>query len=391
MSGFIDPFALAEIERLVGLYGSPLLILDCERVRQQYLRLRNALPGVELHYALKPLPHPAVVKALDGLGAKFDLATSGEVALVRELGIAPQRCIHTHPVKRDQDIRDALDFGVETFVVDTVEEIDKFAAYKDRAALLIRLSFRSPDAVVDLSRKFGCGPHAVPGLLKRAQDLGVRVRGLSFHVGSQAANPAKYVEAIRVCARLFEETRRSGLAMFDTLDIGGGFPVTYKPSAKAVPPIEEFCAPIRAELGALPKEARLIAEPGRFIVGPAAIGVATVMGRAHREGRWWYYMDDGLYGLYSGQHYDHASYPITTSRKEGPTHPSVLTGPTCDSIDVIDDNIELPELQMGDRVIGGVMGAYTWAHASEFNFFPRPPVVSVNLRPGDTGEVLAVP
>src|SRR5690349_4621407 len=79
---WIDPFTVSEIERLTAQFGSPLLILDCERVRQQYRRLQAALPGIELHYALKPMPHPAVVRTLDGLGAKFDLATSGEIALV---------------------------------------------------------------------------------------------------------------------------------------------------------------------------------------------------------------------------------------------------------------------------------------------------------------------
>lgn len=383
----IDPFTAPEIARLVGQYGSPLLILDCERVRQQYLQLKAALAGVELHYALKPLPHPAVVRALDQLDASFDLATSGEIALVRSLGIAPQRCIHTHPVKRETDIREAVEAGITTFVVDTAEEIGKFAAWRERVALLIRLSFRSPDAVVDLSRKFGCDPQAVPMLLKQAKETGVRVRGLSFHVGSQAVDPAKYVEAIRVCVGLFAGARSGGLAQLDTLDIGGGFPVAYR---QPVPQIEAFCAPIREALRALPAGVRVIAEPGRFIVAPAAIGVATVMGRAYREGRWWYYLDDGVYGLYSGKHYEHASYPITPLGKSGPLHPSVLSGPTCDSVDVIDDHIELPELQIGDRIVGGVMGAYTWATACEFNFFPKPTVVSVNLEPGDAGTVLPV-
>ena len=128
-----------------------------------------------------------------------------------------------------------------------------------------------------------------------------------------------------------------------------------------------------------------MAEPGRFIAGPAAIGVATVMGRARREGHWWYYLDDGLYGAYSGQLYDHARYPVESQRKGGPLLPSVLAGPTCDSIDVIAENLMLPQLRAGDLIVGRAMGAYTWASASEFNFFPKPTVVAVNRRPGDTG------
>ena len=224
-------------------------------------------------------------------------------------------------------------------------------------------------------------------LARVARKVGVTVRGLSFHVGSQAADPGKHVEAIEACAALIAAARREKLGVFDTLDIGGGFPIDYGQRAT---PIQQFCAPIRAALATLPRRIRVIAEPGRFIVGPAAIGVASVMGRARREGHWWYYLDDGLYGSYSGQLYDHARYPVEALVPEGERLPSVLAGPTCDSIDVIAENLMLPELESGDLIVGRAMGAYTWASASEFNFFPRATVVSVNRVPGDTGSVMAI-
>jgi ornithine decarboxylase len=143
-------------------------------------------------------------------------------------------------------------------------------------------------------------------------------------------------------------------------------------------PIEEFCAPIRSALQTLGGAVRVIAEPGRYLSAPCAVAVASVMGRAQRDGRWWYYLDDGLYGSYSGQMYDHARYPIEALRTDGPIYPSVLAGPTCDSIDVIREPIDLPKLEQGDLVVGRVMGAYTWASASEFNFFPRPTVLALD-------------
>lgn len=369
-------------------FGSPLLVVDCERVRVQLRKLRKALPGVDLHYALKPLPHPAVVKTVSEEGAFLDLATTGEVQLVQRLGIGPERCIHTHPIKRDQDICNALEFGVRTFVADNPDEVRKFARYAGRAELLLRVSFRSPGAVCDLSRKFGCDPEHAVSLARLAAELGVEVRGLSFHVGSQAADAGKHVEAIEACARLLATARREKLGICDTLDIGGGFPIDYM---QTVPDISRFCAPIRAALGRLPQRVRIIAEPGRYIAGPSAIGVASVMGRAQREGHWWYYLDDGLYGSYSGQLYDHARYPVEPLRDSGERLPSVLAGPTCDSIDVIAENLMLPELKAGDLIVGRAMGAYTWASASEFNFFPKTTVVSVNVKPGDTGSVSGFP
>jgi len=383
----IDPFQPAEVRRLVREFGSPLLILDCERVRAQLRKLRKALPRVDLHYALKPMPHPAVVETVLAEGGHLDLATTGEVQLARRLGVDPARCIHTHPIKRPEDIANALQFGLRLFVADNPDEVRKFAHLADRAELLLRVSFRNPGAMVDLSRKFGCDPEDLLALARLAADLGVNVRGLSFHVGSQVRDAAKHVQAVRACMKLMAAARRERLGAFDTLDIGGGFPIDY---AQPVQDIGRFCAPLRAALAQLPRRLRVIAEPGRYIVGPAAIAIASVMGRARREGHWWYYLDDGLYGAYSGQLFDHARYPVEPLREGGERLPSVLAGPTCDSIDVIAENLMMPQLKVGDLVVGRAMGAYTWACATEFNFFPKPAVVAVNRRPGDAGGVMAL-
>jgi len=369
-----DPFAEDSVRRLVARYGSPLLIIDAERVRLQYRRLAAALPGVDLHYALKPLPHPAVIDVLRREGAGFDLATSGEVELVRRLDVDPQRCIHTHPIKRDGDIRTALAYGVTTFVVDNPDEMRKFVKFRGRASVLIRVSFRSRAAVVDLSRKFGCDPEAVPALLELAADLQIGVAGLSFHVGSQARSPDMHVRAVEVCRELIAAAASRGFEL-RMLDIGGGFPVDYVQRSIA---IEDFCAPIEAALRARGPGLRIIAEPGRFIAAPAAIAVASVMGRALRDGRWWYYLDDGVYGSFSGRLFDHATYPLEALGASGELIPSVLAGPTCDSIDVIEEHIELPTLEVGDLIVGRSMGAYTWASASEFNFFPKATVLALD-------------
>jgi ornithine decarboxylase len=374
-----DPFSREAVQHLVSRYGSPLLVIDAERVRQQYRRLKSALPGVDLHYALKPLPHSSLITTLMGEGAFFDLATNGEVELVRRLKVAPDRCIHTHPIKRDSDIRTALSFGVARFVVDNPDELRKFVQFRNRCSLLIRVSFRSPGAQVDLSRKFGCDPESATELFRLAADLRIKIDGLSFHTGSQNADPAMIVRAINVCRDLLQSAADAGHAPH-ILDIGGGFPVDYLQPAM---PIEEFCAPINAALGKIPAGIRLIAEPGRYICAPSAIAVASVMGRALRDGYWWYYLDDGLYGSYSGQMYDHSIFPVEALQAAGETFPSVLAGPTCDSIDVIREKIELPRLAIGDVVIGRAMGAYTWASASEFNFFPKATVLAL-----DRGQLL---
>ena len=359
----------AALCRLAQRHGTPLLVVDCESIREQYRALAAALPGVVLHYALKPLPYAPVVATLRDLGACFDVATTAEVELVRSQRVLPERCIHTHPIKQDRDIVAALRFGIRRFVVDNPDEIVKFAPHRRRAQLLIRVSFRNPAAVVDLSRKFGCEPAAVRPLLELARHHGIRVRGLSFHVGSQVSDPTRYVEAIDACRDLIIRARGDGHDL-DLLDIGGGFPISYGGKVQ----------PIRRGLRSLPPGLQVIAEPGRFIAGPAGTCVASVVGRAQREGRSWYYLDDGVYGSFSGQIYDHSIYPLHSLDRKGPSFPCVLAGPTCDSIDVIREDIPLPALEIGDLLAGRMMGAYTAASATDFNFVPRARIVAVNRR-----------
>ena len=341
------------IEQLAAQFGAPLMVLDCEAIRRQYHALKNALPGVVLHFALKPLPLAAVVRTLLEEGASFDLATSGEVDLVASQGVPSERTIHTHPIKRDSDIRDALAYGCTVFVVDNINELEKFIAYKDQAEILVRLSFRNKDAFADLSKKFGCSPDAAIDIISYAQQLGIRIKGLSFHVGSQSPNPTKYVEAINACAKVINKVSELGLPALSTLDIGGGFPVPYSAD---VLPINVFCAPINVALAQLPETMQIIAEPGRFIVASSVTSVASVMGQAQREGRTWYYLDDGIYGSFSGLMFDEAAYPIDSAKQDGERFESVLAGPTCDSIDVVSDSIMLPKLSNGDLIISRMMG-----------------------------------
>src|SRR5947207_3917725 len=212
------------------------------------------------------MPHPAVVQTVIEQGGYLDLATSGEVHLVQRLGVAPDRCIHTHPIKREQDIANALAFGVRLFVADNPDEVRKFARLSGEAELLLRVSFRAPGAVCDLSRKFGCDPEDVLPLARLAAGLGIGVRGLTFHVGSQTADATKHVEALTASAKLIAAARRERLGVLDTLDIGGGFPIDY---AQPVQDIGRFCAPLRVAVAKLPTRVRVIAEPGRYIVGPS--------------------------------------------------------------------------------------------------------------------------
>lgn len=379
MNNEIVPAEL-DYRELIATYGSPLLVLDQAAVRKQYRSLVNALPGVRMHYALKPLPHSAVVATLKAEGCGFDLATNGEVDVMLENQITPDDCIHTHPIKRDGDIRYALEYGCKVFVFDNPVELDKFIPYQDKAQLLLRVSFPNPETKVDLSKKFGCTPEAALPLLRKAKSMGLNVIGLSFHVGSQVPNARRHVEAITSCNQIIRDVAAEGITL-QVLDIGGGFPVNYGADGTDFN-IYDFCAPIREALSQTPEGIRKLAEPGRFICAPCMTSVASVMGKAERFGRTWYYLDDGLYGSYSGQLFDHINYPKSAPYAVGEAKPAVLAGPTCDSIDVIADDIDLPDMNVGDVIIGKMMGAYTWASATEFNFFRKASILVVDSQEG---------
>jgi len=359
---------------LVQQHGSPLLLLDCDVIRRQYRKLAQALPDVDLHYAIKALPDKAVIATLAEEGCSFDVASNGEITLLEQLFIEARRTIHTHPIKRDSDIRTALRYGCTTFVVDNFDEIEKFLPYRHRVALLVRVSFPNPGARVDLSRKFGCAIDDVHALLAAADSRRIHVKGLSFHVGSQVPDARAHVEAIERCRDVIATRRERAVAPLSVLDIGGGFPVSYDGS---VDDIELFCAPIRAALAKLPPSVRILAEPGRYIAAPSMTGVASVVGRARRGARMWYYLDDGVYNSFSGQVFDHTCYPLIAPDARGQAQPSVLAGPTCDSIDVIAEDILLGEMQIGDVIVATMMGAYTAASATTFNSLPRARILTI--------------
>ena len=350
---------------LVKQHGSPLLVVYREKLLQQVALLRSQLPGISLYYAIKAFPHTEILKILADADVNFDVASAGEIEMLQQLSISGRRPIHTHPIKKDSEIRAALRGGSTTFVIDNIEELRKLLPYRQRIGVLLRVSFRSESAKVDLSRKFGCAPEQVLDILRQASTIGVHIRGLSFHVGSQSLAPDAHVSAITQCIQLIDKAEQQHGRPMNVLDIGGGFPVDY---AGTGIDYDAYFKPIRETLVAsLPDHIEVIAEPGRFLVAPAVTGIATVAGTARRGDYPWYYLDDGVYGSYSGQLFDHASYPLQVLNTSPERQASILAGPTCDSIDVIAEDILLPELKQGDLVIGHMMGAYTYATATRFN------------------------
>jgi ornithine decarboxylase len=349
---------------------TPLLILSQSEVDRNYEALKSALPRAQIHYAVKPNNHPVILEAVCKRGGNFDVCSAGEIEMVVKTGINPAMLVHSLPVKSVDEFDRAVGRGLEIFVVDNAEEVKKLARYSDMK-LKILVRFRIPTrstAVVNLQYKYGCTVEEVVPLARLIEQSGHEFYGLCFHVGSQCIYPENYVNAIEVTHRLINEFDLLGFNM-RLLDIGGGFPVEY---VHSVPPIEDFCAPIAQALDKhIRPDIKVISEPGRFIAATPVTLICSVIGKACRDGKVWYYLDDGLYSTFSGIVYDHCQYQVVTGRS-GEDKLSVLAGPTCDSFDVMYDGIMLPEHDVGDRIMFPATGAYCAVSGSNFNALRRP-------------------
>jgi ornithine decarboxylase len=235
--------------------------------------------------------------------------------------------------------------------------------------------------VAHLSRKFGCLPAEAVPLLREARDRGLVPRGVSFHVGSQCLVAERYVEALARVRDVFDEARAAGLAL-DTVDIGGGFPVRYHDEAVDIEGMGRAIAAAYEQL--FDERVRLVAEPGRAVVGDAAILVTKVISESLRDGRDWLYFDDGTYGSFLEVLLYRMRYPLR-ALADGPPRRYVLAGPTCDCIDVFSRDAageicteELPEMHLDDLLVAGGMGAYTFSESTRFNGFAPPRFVYVD-------------
>jgi ornithine decarboxylase len=360
---------------LVARHGTPLLMLQPHLVARRYRQLTESLPGFRLHYAVKALPHPIVLSTLAVCGGGFDVASSGEVDQLQQLGLPMERCIHTHPIKKPADIDHAYAAGVRTFVVDNPCEVAKFAGRPDDIELLVRLAFRNPTAKSDLSSKFGVEIGDAELLVKHVIAAGAKFAGFSFHVGSQSSTVEPYRRALRGTLDLVTHVEDTLGVRSRVIDIGGGFPVNYREEMPDIGVISEIVDDV---LGDARNEFTLLAEPGRFLVADCMTLVTSVVGSAVRDGRMWHYLDDGLYGSYSNVMAEDVHPPILAMREldaDTDHEPVTLAGPTCDSTDVIAREYPMPILDVGDLVVSPMMGAYTSATSSRFNGIPATPIV----------------
>jgi ornithine decarboxylase len=283
------------------------------------------------------------------------------------------KVIYANPTKPKDTLR-ALNPYKPLVTYDNPTELRKIKEFAPQAGVVLRLRVPNTGSMVELSSKFGCDPGEAVDLVVEAFRLGLVVEGLSFHVGSQCTNFENFVQALNIAAAVMSESRTRGHAI-KILDIGGGFPAPYN---RHVKPFSALAAKINAEIDRLfAPDLEIIAEPGRFLVASAATAVARVVGKAVREGKTCYYIDDSVYHTFSGIVFDHCQYPLAALRS-GRKEICAVFGQTCDGLDVISHAETLPELAIDDLVYAVNIGAYSNASATHFNGFPPAKVVHVD-------------
>lgn len=375
---------IAALKELARKHGTPLFIVDHDVLRRNYAEFKKHLPRVQAYYAVKANPAPEIVRTFYRAGTSFDVASIGEFRLVYEhIRDLPARerqdyiwdkIIYANPIK-DQATLEELDQYKPLVTYDNLAEIGKIRKHAPHAGLALRIRVPNTGSMVELSSKFGCAPGEATDLIAAAFEAGLVVEGLCFHVGSQCTNFDNFVQALNMSAQVLEEAERRGYKL-KLLDIGGGFPAPYDGSVKR---FRELARTLNAEFRRLfPKDLEILAEPGRFLVATAATLVAEVIGKADRDGKRCYYLNDGIYHTYSGVLFDHCQYPVKAFRK-GPTQLCAVFGPTCDALDTICQSEPLPELHLGDLVYSENIGAYSHASSTWFNGFPPAKIVHVNV------------
>ncbi|KAL4128222.1 hypothetical protein PRIC2_007215 [Phytophthora ramorum] len=343
----------------------------------------------------------AVGRALQALErvparAGFDCASQTEIRSVLGNGVAPSDIIYANPCKQGSQIAYAQAHGVDTMTFDSQDELSKIHTINPNAKLVLRVYVDDSNSICRLGTKFGAMVHDVPDILAHAKALNLDVMGVSFHVGSGCFNVEAYSNAVARARKVFDMGHAIGYN-FSLLDIGGGFPGTENAPIR----FEDCARELKKSLAThFPNGSgvQVISEPGRFFAASTHTLAVNVIGRkvaptfdvpgqppvlasaaaaAGQVPNYMYFVNDGLYASFNCMVYDHPSIqPVVLSDAASPDatpmHTASLWGPTCDGMDCIMKEVQMPLMDIGQWILFPSMGAYTCAAGSDFNGFQRP-------------------
>ncbi len=350
----------------------PYLLIDKNKVKQKVSSIGRAVKGSRVFYAVKANPDIEILKLIHGLGIGFEIASEGELRILSSLGVSNDRIISSNPIKSFRFLRMATDYGVSYFAFDSEDEVLKLREFAPGCNVYVRLSVPNEGSEWPLSKKFAVEVDEAEDLMVFARKKGLNPVGITFHVGSQCTNIYNWNAALDKAKILWDRVEKKGIRL-SVLNIGGGYPIRYTKSVVDIPSIEKNANRLIYEK--FPRDTRIFIEPGRAVVGDAGVFVSKVIGKAVRADEDWLYVDVGVFnGLMESVGGIKYSYIVEGSRE---MKKWTLAGPSCDSFDVIDKDIFLPEPEIGNLVLILSSGAYTVSYASEFNGFAIPKTILI--------------
>ncbi|MFJ3880402.1 diaminopimelate decarboxylase [Streptomyces sp. NPDC090077] len=385
-----------ELAEVAERFGTPVYVLDEGEVRGRCRTYRDAFPDADVLYAAKAFLSRAMVRWVQEEGLGLDVCSAGELELAVTAGFPPERIVLHGNAKSPRDLGSALRLGVGRIVIDGPSEIARIAAAvgpDDRQKVMVRVvpgvSAGGHDKIrtgtdgqkFGLSLTDGSALRAVARVLAQPQ---LELTGLHCHIGSQITEAEPYLTALRRMVALLARIRDEHGRVLPELDMGGGHGIAYRPGEPAldVPALARRLRSGLAEACAaagLPVP-RLAVEPGRAVVGPAAVAVYRVLAVKHTGDTLFVAVDGGmsdnprpaLYGV------RYAPRLIGRAGAAAP-RPATVVGRHCEAGDVLAAGVELPgDVRPGDLVAVPVAGAYQLSMASGYNMVGRPPVVAVH-------------
>lgn len=383
------------ITRLAERVGStPFYVYDRRLIAERVAQLRAALPAdVHLHYAIKANPMPAVVQHLAGLVDGFDVASGGELKVVLDTTMPPDKISFAGPGKGERELHQAIAAGI-VINLESGRELDRIAAIAEETGRRPKVAVRvNPDFELKSSgmkmgggpKQFGVDAEIVSELLARMKSLPVEFYGFHIFSGSQNLKAESIIEAQTKTLELARRLAAHAPAPVRLLNLGGGFGIPYFPGEQ---PLD--LAAVGANLTALMPDARrgfpeaeFVIELGRFFVGEAGLYVSRVIERKESRGQLFLVMDGGLHHhLAASGNFGQVvrkNYPVLVGSRvepEGEAQPASAVGPLCTPLDVLGDRMNLGHAREGDLIVVLQSGAYGLT-ASPTAFLGHPAPVEV--------------
>ncbi|MBI5641097.1 MAG: type III PLP-dependent enzyme [Nitrospirae bacterium] len=350
----------------------PYLLIDKTRLQRKAHSIGRNIKNSKVFYAVKANGDIEILKLINRMGLGFEIASEGELESLASIGVDKEKIITSNPIKSFRFLRSAAEYGVPYYSFDSKDEVRKLRDYVPGCNVYVRLSVPNEGSEWPLSKKFGVELDAAEELLLYARKKGLKPIGLTFHVGSQCTNIYNWNSALDKAKILWDRMAKEGIKL-SVLNIGGGYPIRYRKSVVDISSIDKNINSLIYEK--FPRNTQIFIEPGRAVVGDAGVFVSKVIGRAKREDEDWLYIDVGVFhGLMESVGGIKYSYIVQGSKQ---VRKWTLAGPSCDSFDVIDRDIFLPEPEIGDLVLILSSGAYTTSYASEFNGFSIPKTILI--------------